>query len=40
MEDGETPLMHKYGQVKMTQFMMSAAFHVTFGVGCMKFQAV
>jgi len=39
MEDRETARMRKYGESKMTRFMMATVPHVTSGLGLRKFQA-
>jgi len=39
MEDGETPLMRKYGESKTTRIVMATVPHFTSGSGNRKFQA-
>jgi len=39
MENRETPRMHKYGESKTTQIMMTTVRHMTSSLGLRKFQA-
>jgi len=39
MEDRETPQMHKYGESKTTQILMTTVRHVTARAGRAKYQA-
>ena len=39
MEDGETPRMRKYGEIKTTRIMMATVPHVTAWAGRTKYHA-